>query len=88
MKPFRLEDLENLFRGLVWSATGGDREKNTMLYQSTPHDWSYYEVLDGGFSDPAAYLFIGVDTDNNVHVIDGFREKGLSDGEIISRRKT
>ena len=64
-----------------------DREKNTMLYQSTPHDWSYYEVLDGGFSDPAAYLFIGVDTDNNVNVIDGFREKGLSDGEIISRRK-
>ena len=64
-----------------------DRDKNTMLYQSTPYDWSYYEVLDGGFSDPAAYLFIGVDKNNDVHVIDGFREKGLSDGEIVSRRK-
>jgi len=63
-----------------------DREKNTMIYQSTPHDWSYYEVLDGGFSDPAAYLFCAVDGDNNFHVVDGFREKGLSDGEIISRR--
>jgi phage terminase large subunit-like protein len=63
-----------------------DRDKNTMLYQETPNEWSYYEVLDGGFSDPAAWLFIGVDQDNNVHVVDGFREKGLSDGEIVARR--
>lgn len=65
-----------------------DREKNTMIYKDTPHDWSYYEVLDGGFSDPAAWLFIGVDNDDNIHVIDGFREKGLSDAEIVSRRDT
>lgn len=63
-----------------------DREKNQMIYTETPHEWSYYEVLDGGFSDPAAYLFVGVDKDDNIHVIDGFRERGLSDGEIISRR--
>lgn len=63
-----------------------DRVKNLSSYQDTPQDWSYYEVLDGGFSDPAAWLFIGVDKDDNVHVIDGFREKGLSDIEIVTRR--
>lgn len=63
-----------------------DREKNEMIYTDTPHDWAYYEVLDGGFSDPAAWLFVGVDKDDNIHVIDGFREKELSDAEIISRR--
>ncbi|MBI5954447.1 MAG: hypothetical protein HY865_22550 [Chloroflexi bacterium] len=65
-----------------------DREKNTMIYTDTPNDWSYYEVLDGGFSDPAAWLLIGADNDDNIHVIDGFREKGLSDAEIVSRRNT
>lgn len=63
-----------------------DREKNLSEYLDTPNDWSYFEVLDGGFSDPAAYLFIGVDNQDNVHVIDGFRDKGLSDIEIVTRR--
>ena len=63
-----------------------DREKNLMEYERTPQDWSYYEVLDGGFSDPAAWILVGVDNDSNIHVIDGFREKGLSDAEIVSRR--
>lgn len=62
-----------------------DREKNLMEYSSTPL-YDYYEVLDGGFSDPAAWLLIGLDGDGDVHVVDGFREKGLSDGEIVSRR--
>ncbi|MFH1290712.1 MAG: phage terminase large subunit [Nanoarchaeota archaeon] len=62
-----------------------DREKNLMEYKSTPA-YDYYEVLDGGFSDPAAWLLIGLDGDGDLHVVDGFREKGLSDGEIVSRR--
>lgn len=65
-----------------------DRDKNLMDYSETPNSWTYFEVLDGGFSDPAAYLLIGVDGDGDVHVIDGFREKGLSDGEIVARRNT
>jgi len=62
-----------------------DREKNLMEYDVTP-PYDYYEVLDGGFSDPAAWLLLGVDNDGDLHVVDGFREKGLSDGEIVSRR--
>lgn len=62
-----------------------DREKNVMEYSATP-PYDFYEVLDGGFSDPAAYLLIGLSPDGDVHVVDGFREKGLSDGEIVSRR--
>lgn len=62
-----------------------DRDKNLMEYDTTP-PYDYYEVLDGGFSDPAAWLLIGMDRDGDVHVVDGFREKGLSDGEIVSRR--
>lgn len=65
-----------------------DRQKNLSLYSDLPNDWTYFEVLDGGFSDPAAWLLIGVDKDNNVHVVDGFREKQLSDREIVSRRNT
>jgi len=65
-----------------------DREKNIMEYQSLPNSWTFFESLDYGFSDPAAYLLIGVDGDGDVHVVDGFREKGLGDSEIYSRRQT
>ncbi len=65
-----------------------DREKNLVDYPEIPKSYTYFEVLDGGFSDPAAYLLIGVDNDGDIHVVDGFREKGLSDGEIVSRRNT
>lgn len=65
-----------------------DREKNLMIHDSKPTNWTWFEVLDGGFSDPAAYLLIGVDNDGDVHVVDGFREAGLSDTQIYSRRKT
>ena len=63
-----------------------DREKNLQEYSHLDHSWSYYEVLDGGFSDPAAWLLIGVDNDDCVHVVDGFRDKHLGDTEIVSRR--
>lgn len=63
-----------------------DRGKNLMEYTETNPEWDYYEVLDGGFSDPAAWLLIGVNKDGDINVIDGFRERGLSDAEIVSRR--
>lgn len=65
-----------------------DREKNLAEYPEIPKTYTYFEVLDGGFSDPAAWLLIGVDNDGDVHVVDGYREKGLSDGELYSRRQT
>lgn len=65
-----------------------DRNKNLSEYDVFDKTWTFYEVLDGGFSDPAAWLLIALDTDNNVHVVDGFREKNLSDIEIAARRKT
>jgi len=64
-----------------------DREKNLMEYGDLPSSWTYFESLDYGFSDPAAYLLCGVDGDGDVHVIDGFREKGLGDSEVYSRRQ-
>jgi phage terminase large subunit-like protein len=48
--------------------------------------WTFYEVLDPGFSDPAGYLFIGVDPDNNVHVINGYRETHLQPETMYSKR--
>lgn len=63
-----------------------DRNKNLAEYPEIPKSYTYFESLDGGFSDPAAYLLIGVDSDGDVHVVDGFREKGLSDAELVSRR--
>lgn len=65
-----------------------DRDKNLAEYQNLPHDWTYFESLDYGFSDPAAYLLIGVDADNSVHVIDGFREPHLGDAQIVAKRQT
>ena len=63
-----------------------DREKHVKNYENAPMDWTYYEVLDGGWSDPAAWLLLGVDNDDSVHVIDGFREAHLSTDQIKSRR--
>lgn len=65
-----------------------DRTKNLADYPELPKNYTYFEVLDGGFSDPAAYLLIGVDGDGDIHVVDGYREKGLSDTELVSRRNT
>jgi len=55
-------------------------------YDSLDRSWTWYEVLDGGFSDPAAYLLIGVDGDNSVHVVNGFREPQLKATKIKEMR--
>lgn len=55
-------------------------------YDSLNPTWTWYEVLDGGFSDPAAYLLIGVDNDNNVHVASGYREPQLDTAQIKQMR--
>lgn len=54
-----------------------DRTSHLRHYDNLDHSWTWYEIMDGGFSDPAAWLLMGVDNDNNVHLVNGFREKGL-----------
>ena len=63
-----------------------DRTTHIRHYDSLDKSWTWYEVLDGGFSDPAAYLLIGVDWDNNVHVVNGFREARLDADKIAEKR--
>lgn len=62
-----------------------DRSVHIRHYDFLDPSWTWYEVLDGGFSDPAAYLLIGVDSDNNVHVVNGFRDAQL-DAKAIARK--
>lgn len=62
------------------------RDKHLRDYTEFPSDWSYFETLDGGWSDPTAWLLIGIDNLGNFHVVDGFREPNLEDDEIIERR--
>lgn len=50
--------------------------------------WTWFEVLDGGFSDPLAYLLIGADGDDTIHVVKGFREPQLQTEDIAKRRNT
>lgn len=47
---------------------------------------TYFEILDGGYSDPASYLLICVDGDDNVHVLDGYREPYLRTEDIKGKR--
>lgn len=63
-----------------------DRSKHLRHYDSLDRSWTWYEVLDPGWSDPAAWLLVGVDHDNNVHVVDGFRRKELETSEIARIR--
>lgn len=63
-----------------------NRTAHIRSYDSLDKSWTWYEVLDGGFSDPAAWLLIGVDNDNNVHIVNGFREARLNAIDIASRR--
>lgn len=65
-----------------------DRSKHIKHYDRFERYWTYYEVLDGGFSDPSAYLFIGVDEDDNVNVMKGFREPQLTAEEIVNKRNS
>jgi phage terminase large subunit-like protein len=64
-----------------------DRSKHLKHYTELDRTWNWYEAFDGGYSDPAAYLLIGVDNDNNVHVVDGFRKKLLSPVRIAELRQ-
>lgn len=63
-----------------------ERDKHLRHYDTLDKSWTWYEVLDGGFSDPAAYLLIGVDNDNNVHVVSGYREPQLDTKQIKEMR--
>jgi len=65
-----------------------EREKHLRDYKEFPRDWAYYECLDGGYSDPAAWFLIGVDNDDSIHIMDGFRETNLQTTEIKKRRDT
>lgn len=55
-------------------------------YPTLNKAWTWYEILDGGFSDPAAYLLIGVDDDNNVHVVNGYRKKQTGNRKLKELR--
>lgn len=63
-----------------------DRTAHVRHYDELNKSWTWYEVLDPGFSDPAAWLLIGVDDDNSVHVVDGFRKKQLRGSKIKELR--
>ena len=65
-----------------------DRTVHIKHYDELDKSWTWFEVMDGGYSDPLAYLLIGVDHDDNVHVVKGFREKGLLTPDIKSMRDT
>lgn len=64
-----------------------DRDKHLQHYSGLDKSWTWYEVLDGGWSDPAAWLLLGVDGDNNVHVVNGFRRTHLKAPEIYEERQ-
>ena len=63
-----------------------DRSMHVRHYDRLDPSWTWYEVLDGGFSDPAAWLLIGIDHDNNVHVVNGYRRKQLGAAKIKELR--
>lgn len=65
-----------------------DRQRHLVTYSETNRDWDYFEVLDYGYSDPAAWLLIGVDQTGVVQVVDGFREKGLDTTQVAAKRQT
>jgi phage terminase large subunit-like protein len=54
-----------------------DRSVHLRHYDTLDRSWTWYEVLDGGWNDPAAWLLVGVDNDNNIHVVNGFRRKQM-----------
>jgi phage terminase large subunit-like protein len=63
-----------------------DRDVHLKHYDYLDKSWTWYEVLDGGWSDPAAWLLMGVDNDNNVHVVNGFRRTHLKAEAIKEER--
>lgn len=63
-----------------------DRSLHLKHYDGLDRSWTWYEVLDGGWSDPAAWLLVGVDNDNNVHVVNGFRRKEMKAEQMYEAR--
>lgn len=63
-----------------------ERGKHVRHYDTLDRSWTWYEILDGGWSDPACYLLIGVDHDDNVHFVSGYREKELSNRQLKTMR--
>lgn len=63
-----------------------ERDVHLKHYDYLNPSWTWYETFDGGFSDPAAWLLIGVDQDNSIHVVNGFRRKGLTAVQIKALR--
>lgn len=63
-----------------------DRNLNIKHYDSYDPRWQYYEVFDGGWSDPAAWLLCAVDQDNSIHIVNGFRKKELLASDIVEQR--
>lgn len=72
--------------GLVMS--WWDRELMLQEYPDRDRTWAWYETLDGGWSDPTAYLMCAIDNVGDLHVVDGFREKELMADGIFSRRES
>lgn len=64
------------------------REKHLRAYPELPKDWTYFEVLDGGWSDPASWLLGAIDLNGDLHIVDGFALPELLTGEIKSTRDT
>lgn len=64
-----------------------DREKHLKDYTNFSGKLTHYEVVDGGWSDPTAYLLIGFDDNANIHVLDGFRERQLEAQDIYNKRE-
>lgn len=64
------------------------REKNIRKYSEFSSDWSYYEVFDGGWTDPATWLLIAIDTIGDIHIIDGFSKKEMLTTEIKELRNS
>jgi phage terminase large subunit-like protein len=63
-----------------------DRNIHIRHYDHYDSTWQYYEVFDGGYSDPAAWLLCAIDGEGAIHVVNGFRKKELLPEQIVEQR--
>lgn len=61
------------------------RTTHVKHYAELDKSWDWYRVCDGGFSDPFAYLLIGIDHQGDINIVKGFREPGLLTKDIKER---